>query len=256
MAEAAEAVSMEEAVAVASMGTEARIAVAVEKVVKVAGDRMAEEATAEAEHRMPAAVQARPHLGRRIAARRIFVPPSTTASGIRSATAPAPLGLPVQAQDASPQDPRAQPSWLATPVWLMGDGTHLPGRAEAGRVLKAEPAASEGSMAALASEAGSEAGVVAEEALDLGSDSAGVGVLGSDGRSGALTGDRTPGLRGGIPPTPTDTIRTGTHRTQRTTIIRTTATIGPPIRRLSGRRMMTTSQQATRVRPARRVLWS
>jgi hypothetical protein len=118
------AVFMAAAVAVASMGMEVRIAAA-ERLAKVAGDLMAEEGMVVVAHPKPAAVQAHPQRGRRIAARRIFVPPSTMANGIRSATAPVPLDPRVQAQDAIPQVPRTRPSWLATLESPMAVGTLL-----------------------------------------------------------------------------------------------------------------------------------
>jgi hypothetical protein len=161
----------EAAVAVVSMGVGARIAVAVEKLVKAVGDLMEEEATAEAAHLKQAAIQARRRCGRRIVARRIFVQPSTMANGIRSAMVPAPLDLRVQAQDGIPQVPRTQPSSLATPEWPMGVGTPLADRpahrAEAQQEVKAAskaaPAASQASIAAaLAFETVSVDGVVVE----------------------------------------------------------------------------------------------
>ena len=92
--------------------------------------------------------------------------------------------------------------------------------------------------------------VVASGGAGVGVGAGAVGASASDGRSGALTGGRTPGVRG----TPTtDTTHTGTLRTRPTTTIRTTVTTGPPIRRPTGRRMTTTSQPTIQTRLAQRM---
>lgn len=263
------AVSMAEGVAVASMGAEARIAVALEKLMQAAPtarDLMAEEVTAEAADLKLAAIQAhrrrdrqnvlRQLVVRSIAVLRIFVPPSTMASGIRLAMPPVPRGLRVQAQDAIPPVPSTPLSWLVTPEFPMAVGTLLVHPVGACQELRpasqAEPAALQPLIAAaLALETVS---AVAGVAVASASASAGEGgALASDGRSGALTGDPTPGIPGGI--TLTATIHTGIPCGQPITIIRMTATTGPPIRPRTGPRMTTTSQQATRVQyPAHRIL--
>jgi len=171
---AVEAEVLMAAEAAASMGTAARIAVAVENLVKAAGDLtkvasdlMAEEVTAEAAHLGLAAVWAHPRRDRRLAARRIFVPPSTMASGIRSAAAPVPLeaSVPldrrVRAKGAIPPAPGTPPSWLATAERPMPVGALLADR-EARPASWAEPVQPSAALAALALEAASVAGAVVE----------------------------------------------------------------------------------------------
>lgn len=101
--------------AVVSMAAVARIAAALEdpaKAAPMASDLMAEAATVEAADRKQGAIRAHRRCGRQnvvrsIAVLRIFVPPSTIASGIRSATPPVPRG---PMKDAVPQVPGAPPS--------------------------------------------------------------------------------------------------------------------------------------------------
>jgi hypothetical protein len=243
-----------EAVVAASMGMEARIAVAVGKLVKVAGDPMkaagdlmAEEATVEVEHRL-AAMQ--DHLGSaRLAAVHsivvltIFTPPSTMANGIRLAALGVPRDLRAQARGAIPEELSTPRSWPATQVSPMVPGILLadPAGAHEARPVSQEDLAQvsipdSAIETALATEAVLGAGVVAA----LVSASAGVvGDSASDGRSG--DGDRT--THGA---THTATTHTGILRGLPITTIRTTATTGPTIRRLIGRQMTTTSRQATR----------
>jgi hypothetical protein len=75
------------------------------KAAPMASDLMAEGVTAEAADLKLAAIQGHPQRGRRLVIRRIFVPPSTMVSGIRSATQVVPR---VQVQDAIPQAWRTQ----------------------------------------------------------------------------------------------------------------------------------------------------
>jgi hypothetical protein len=77
---------------------------------------VAKEVTAEAADLNLGAIKAHPQRGRRLVIRRIFVPPSTMVSGIRSSTL---LIQPVQARDAIPQVLKAHASWrtaLALPI--------------------------------------------------------------------------------------------------------------------------------------------
>ncbi len=119
MVAVAEEASMAEAGAPIVAALESRA-----KAAPIAVDPTAEEVTAEAAHRRLAAAQVHPRCAlqvvvrqsvvrqsavRLIAAMRIFGPPSTMASGIRSVVAPVRRDLRAQPQAAIPPVPNTQP---------------------------------------------------------------------------------------------------------------------------------------------------
>ena len=261
-------VSMAEAV-VAGVATTvaadimAAVATMVAADITVAGGLMAEEVTAEAAAfvvdqrpvvRERAAV---PTAGPKLAAipvrseivRRMFVPQSPMASGIRSATravprvpvprVPVPAVPRVPVKHAIPEAQRTQASPLVTAEVPMALGTPL-ARQEASPVSPAEPpelrqASVEVAMVGEAAMVGAAVAMVGE-AVGAGE----VGASASDGRTGDLAGGSA-GILGCT--TPTGMLRWLTPT-------RITATIGPTIRRTVRvrrqiRHITMTSRQAT-----------
>ena len=236
----------------------AAVATTVAADITVAGGLMAEELTAEAVAfvvdqrpvvRERAAV---PTAGPKLAAipvrseivRRMFVPQSPMASGIRSATravprVPVPAVSRVPVKHAIPEAQRTQASPLVTAEVPMALGTPL-ARQEASPVSPAEPpelrqASVEVAMVGEAAMVGAAVAMVGE-AVGAGE----VGVGASDGRTGDLAGGSA-GILGCT--TPTGMLRWLTPT-------RITATIGPTIRRTVRvrrqiRHITMTSRQAT-----------
>ena len=188
------------------------------------GLMVAEEVAPQAAGLKRAAIPVRPEIGHR----RIIVPQSTMASGIRSATPVVPLVPRVWAKDAIPEARRTQASRpvMSEVPWAVG--TLLARRAalrqEARQVLPAEPPEVRRALVdvALAGVDLASATVLAAATVGDGEDGASDG----DGRTGDLAGDSA-GLPGG-------TTLIGMHRGRRTATrtIRITGTTGPTIRRI------------------------
>jgi hypothetical protein len=258
MAAAEEAVFMV-AAAAASVAEVEAVFIAAAEVSMVAADLMAvvtagfvgaasmaarellvEEITTKAAGWELAAVQPRREVGRRM-----FVPPSTMANGIRSATQQVPR---VPTEGAFPEAWRIQDSLLATPEVPMAVGILL-AHLEAFLVSAVDPCAGHPALAGVVM-VGEAGGVTVGDAGGAGE----VGASASAGRTGEATGDRTgrsAGILGGM-------ALTGLARGRPilTITIRITATTGPTIRRRTDRihprirpqiRPMTaTRRQATR----------
>jgi len=166
-----------------------------------------------------AALRARREVGRRM-----FVPQSTMASGIRSATPVVPR---LPAQGAIPEARPTQTSPLATTEVSRVVGIPL-ARQEALPVSAAAPSAERPASVGVA--------MVGEAVGGAVGDAGGAGEVGasaSDGRSGGFIGDRLgrlAGILGGM-------AHTGMARGRPTltTTIRITATTGPTIRRRTDR---------------------
>ena len=237
---------------------EAAVATTVAADIMAAGGLMAEEVTAEAAAfvvdqrpvmRERAAV---PMAGPKLAAipvrseivRRMFVPQSPMASGIRSATrtvprVPVPAVPYVPVKHAIPEAQRTQASPLVTAEVPMALGIPL-ARQEASPVSPAEPpelrqASVEVAMVGEAAMVGAAVAMVGEE-VGAGE----VGASASDGRTGDLAGGSA-GILGCT--TPTGMLRWLTPT-------RITATMGPTIRRTVRvrrqiRHITMTSRQAT-----------
>lgn len=189
---------------------------------------LAEEVATKAEGWEPATVQACREIGRRQNGRRIFVPPSTMASGIRSATPVVPR---VPARGAIPEArPTTQASPLATPEVPMAVGILSARQAalrneEEARPISAYPSAGASVAVAMVGEA--VGGVTVGAAGGAGE----AGASASAGRTGVFIGDRPgrlPGILGGM-------ALIGMARGRPTLTIRITATTGPTIRRPTDR---------------------
>ena len=179
---------------------------------------LAEEVTTKAAGWELAAVQARREVGRRI-----FMPQSTMASGIRSATPVVPR---VPAQDAIPEAWPTQASPLATPEVSRVVGIPLASQ-EALPVSAAAPSAERPASVGVAMVGEAVGEVTVGEAGGAGE----VGASASAGRSGVFIGDRPgrlAGILGGM-------ALTGLARGRPTLTIRITATTGPTIRRRTDR---------------------
>ena len=191
---------------------------------------LAEEVTTRAAGWAPATVQALREIGRREVGRRMFLPPSTMASGIRLATRLAPR---VPVQDTIPEAWPTQVSLLATPQVPMAVGIPLArqealrNEEEEARPISADPSAPRPASvgAAMVGEA------VGEVTIGTAGGVGEVGASASAGRTGVFIGDRPgrlPGILGGM-------ALLGMARGPPTLTIRTTATTGPTIRRLTDR---------------------
>jgi hypothetical protein len=191
---------------------------------------LAEEVATKAEGLEPATVQARREIGRRQDGRqnglRIFVPQSTMASGILSATRVVPRA---SAQGAIPEArPTTQVSPLTTPEVPMAVGILLARQAalrNEARPISACPSAGASVGVVMLGEA--VGGVTVGAAGGAGE----VGALASAGRTGVFIGDRPgrlAGILGGM-------ALIGMARGRPTLTIRITATTGPTIRRPTDR---------------------
>jgi hypothetical protein len=228
---------------------EAAVATTVAADIMAAGGLMAEEVTAEAaafvvdQRPVVRARAAVPTAGPKLAAipvrseivRRMFVPQSPMASGIRSATravprVPVPAVPRVPVKHAIPEAQRTQASPLVTAEVPMALGIPL-ARQEASPVSPAEPpelrqASVEVAMVGEAAMVGVEVAMVGVEVAmvgeAVGAGEVGVGASASDGRTGDLAGGSA-GILGCT--TPTGILR------WLTTTTRITATMGPTIRR-------------------------
>jgi hypothetical protein len=191
---------------------------------------LAEEVTTRTVGREPATVQALREIGRRI-----FVPQSAMASGIRSATRVAPRA---PAQGAIPEAWRTQASPLATPEVPMAVGILLARQ-------EAQPPAWDPASVGVVMAGEAVGGVTIGTAGGVGE----VGASASAGRTGVFIGDRPgrlPGILGGMAllgmargqPTLTITIRI--TATTGLTIRRRTDRIHPRIRPMTATRRQTT----------------
>jgi len=227
--EAAVFIAVVEASMVAADLMAAAIAGFVAAASMAARGLLAEEVATKAEGWEPATVQACREIGRRQNGRRIFVPPSTMASGIRSATPVVPR---VPARGAIPEvRPTTQASLLATPEVPMAVGIPLARQAalrneNEARPISAYPSAGPASVGVVM--VGEAAGGVMVGAAGGAGE---VGALASAGRTGVFIGDRPgrlAGILGGM-------ALTGMARGRPTLTIRITATTGPTIRRPTDR---------------------
>jgi hypothetical protein len=249
----AAAVSMVAVVAVFIAAAEASMVAADPMAVAIAGfvaaasmaarGLLAEEVATKAAGWEPAAVQAHREIGRRQIGRRIFGPPSTMASGIRSATRVVPR---VPAQGAIPEArPTTQASPFTTPEVPTDVGILLARQAalrneEEARPISAYPSAGASVAVVMVGEA--VGGVTIGTADGAGE----VGASASAGRTGVFIGDR-PGRLAGILG---GTALTGMARGRVTLTFRITVTTGPTIRRRTGRihprvRPMTATRRQT-----------
>jgi hypothetical protein len=195
---------------------------------KAARDLLAEEVTTRAAGWEVAAVQPRREIGRRM-----FVPQSTMANGIHSATHKVP---PVPAEGATPEAWRTQTSLLATPEVSMAVGILL-ARLEALPVSAADLSAGRPASVVVVMVGEAVGEVTVGEAGGAGE----VGASASAGPTGAFIGDRRGRLAGILGGTAlTDMALTGTARGRPTLTIRITATTGPTIRRRTDRIHTTT----------------
>lgn len=206
---------------------------------------VAKEVTAEAADLNLGAIKAHPQRGRRLVIRRIFVPPSTMVSGIRSSTL---LIQPVQARDAIPQVLKAHASWRTALALPIPAGALL-AQHEARPVWSADPPG-ERRPSVGAEMVGEAIGIAIGTVGGAGE----VGASPSDGRTGAAIGART-GRSAGIPG---GTARTGMPRGQSTITIQNPATIpittttGPTIRLRTGQTRLRIRLTAHRQTPGAR----
>jgi hypothetical protein len=194
-----------------------------------------------------AAVQARREIGRRRQnGRRIFVPQSMMASGIRSETPVLPR---TPAQGATPEArPTTQASPLATPEVPTDVGILLARQAALRNEEEARPISAELPVQRWASVEVVKVGEAVGAVVGVGAAAGEVGASASAGRTGVFIGDRPGRLAGILGGMALTGLARG--RPTLTITIRITATTGPTIRRRTDRihsriRPMTATRRQT-----------